>query len=263
MRGAIGQHLTYANVISTLCLFLVLGGTSYAAVTLKKNQVRSVHIKDGQVRSKDVRNRSLLAVDFAPGQLTAGPKGDTGASGPAGATGPAGPAGKDGAAGRDGVDGVDGSDGAAGPAGTTGQNATTVFGTSSLTMANSHPVTEIPGLTQTVTVPSGAKTYVATDGGLMVVGTTSGAHVTNDIFVEVDGNAPANGFYRRVQCVNNISGTAANCGWSLQGAMTLTPGSHTIRVVGSAPTSSGNSSIVSGANNSVNQGSLTVAFIKQ
>jgi hypothetical protein len=35
-------HLTYANVISTLCLFLLLaGGSALAAATLAKNSVGS------------------------------------------------------------------------------------------------------------------------------------------------------------------------------------------------------------------------------
>jgi hypothetical protein len=94
-------HLTYANVVSTLCLFIVLGGSAVAAVQLSKNSVRSRNIKNGEVRSADLRagavnsrkvkNRSLLAEDFAAGQLTPGPKGDTGAPGERGPRGEAGP----------------------------------------------------------------------------------------------------------------------------------------------------------------------------
>jgi hypothetical protein len=40
-----------------------------------------------------VRNFSLTRLDFAPGQLPAGPTGPTGAQGPPGPTGPSGPAG--------------------------------------------------------------------------------------------------------------------------------------------------------------------------
>src|SRR5687767_10114976 len=34
------KHLTYANVVSTICLFVVLGGTSVAAVTLTRPRER-------------------------------------------------------------------------------------------------------------------------------------------------------------------------------------------------------------------------------
>jgi NO-binding membrane sensor protein with MHYT domain len=41
--------LSYSNVIATLALVIALGGTSYAAVTLGKNSVRSRNIANGAV----------------------------------------------------------------------------------------------------------------------------------------------------------------------------------------------------------------------
>ncbi len=80
-------RLTYANVISTLALFLVLGGaTAFAATQLAKNSVGSKQLKKNAVTSAKVKNHSLKAVDFKNGQL---PKGDTGATGPQGPAGPA------------------------------------------------------------------------------------------------------------------------------------------------------------------------------
>ena len=73
--------------MATAAVFIALGGSSYAAVKLKANSVRSKHIKNGQVRSPDVRNASLLALDFAPGQLPKGDKGDPGDPGSAAAYG--------------------------------------------------------------------------------------------------------------------------------------------------------------------------------
>jgi hypothetical protein len=85
------SRLTYANVVSTVCLFIVLGGTSYAVATgsidsreIKNNAVGSKDIRDNDVRSRDVRNQSLRAQDFAAGQLPVGPAGPTGATGPPG-----------------------------------------------------------------------------------------------------------------------------------------------------------------------------------
>jgi hypothetical protein len=93
-------HLTYANVVSTLCLFIVLGGSSYAAVALTKNSVRSSHIKNGQVKNADlaasavnsakVGDGSLRAQDFAPGELPPGSAGPEGRQGPEGQQGPPG-----------------------------------------------------------------------------------------------------------------------------------------------------------------------------
>ena len=109
MLTKVTPHLTYANVVSTLCLFIVLGGSSYAAVKLGKNSVGSKQIARNAVKasetarksvgSAEVIDRSLLAKDFRRGQLPAGargptgPAGDTGpaGAGPAGPTGPPGP----------------------------------------------------------------------------------------------------------------------------------------------------------------------------
>lgn len=77
-------RLTYANVVSTLCLFVVLGGSSYAAVTLKRSSVKGVHIARNAVSSPKVKDRSLRERDFATGQL---PRGEAGAPGRNGAPG--------------------------------------------------------------------------------------------------------------------------------------------------------------------------------
>jgi hypothetical protein len=96
-----GLRLTYANVVSTLCLFVLLGGGAYAAgkVSLPKHSVGVRQLKAGAVRSRQVKDGSLLARDFRAGQLPAGAQGPRGAqgapgpSGPQGQTGPAGPEG--------------------------------------------------------------------------------------------------------------------------------------------------------------------------
>jgi hypothetical protein len=49
------QHLTYSNVISTLCLFLLLGGGTAVALS-GSNTVFSDDIVNNQVRSADVRS---------------------------------------------------------------------------------------------------------------------------------------------------------------------------------------------------------------
>jgi hypothetical protein len=106
--------------IALLALFLALGGTSYAAISLPKASVGTDQLKhasvtttkiapgsvtgkrlddgavarhkirDGAIDSAKVGDGTLLARDFASGQLPAGP------AGLAGQAGPAGPAGADG-----------------------------------------------------------------------------------------------------------------------------------------------------------------------
>jgi hypothetical protein len=74
--------LTYANVVSTVCLFVLLGGGAYAATKLPKGSVGSAQLKRNAVTSSKVKNRSLRAVDFKRGQLPAGPRGPAGAPAP-------------------------------------------------------------------------------------------------------------------------------------------------------------------------------------
>jgi hypothetical protein len=114
-------RLTYANVAATTALFVALGGTSYAAVSLGRNAVKAANIAPNAVNASKVKDGSLLAADFAPGALTAGVRGSTGANGETGATGPAG------AQGLLGPTGAGGTAGGQGPAGVSG--LTYVYGT--------------------------------------------------------------------------------------------------------------------------------------
>ena len=41
MLRRLQRHLTYANVVSTLCLFILLGGSAYAAITITGKNVRN------------------------------------------------------------------------------------------------------------------------------------------------------------------------------------------------------------------------------
>jgi len=50
------HRLTFANVTSVLALFIALGGTSYAAVSLTTNSVQKRHIASGAVGKSEVRS---------------------------------------------------------------------------------------------------------------------------------------------------------------------------------------------------------------
>jgi hypothetical protein len=84
--------------MSSIAVFLVLGGAAFAATQLpknsvgskqlKKNAVTAAKIKKDAVNGAKVKNGSLKAADFAAGQLPAGPKGEKGEKGDRGAVGP-------------------------------------------------------------------------------------------------------------------------------------------------------------------------------
>ncbi len=60
------KRLTYANVISTICLFVVLGGGAYAAgaIHLPKNSVGNKQLKKNAVTSDKVKDGSLTGADI-------------------------------------------------------------------------------------------------------------------------------------------------------------------------------------------------------
>lgn len=88
-----------AIVIAMIALLVALAGTGYAATRLPVNSVGTLQLRNNAVTSPKVKDRSLLKVDFAAGQLPRGARGPAGAPGPPGApgakgaTGPAGPSG--------------------------------------------------------------------------------------------------------------------------------------------------------------------------
>ncbi len=61
----IRSHLTYANVMATLAVFLVLGGGAYAAFHLPKNSVRSRNIVNGQVKTPDLATGAVTGPKLA------------------------------------------------------------------------------------------------------------------------------------------------------------------------------------------------------
>jgi hypothetical protein len=80
------ERLTYANVMSTIAVFVVLGGTGYAATRLARDSVGSPQIRNGAIKNVDISSATQRSLHGKRGA-----KGATGAAGAAGSTGPAGP----------------------------------------------------------------------------------------------------------------------------------------------------------------------------
>lgn len=74
------RHLSVANVLSCTALFIALGGTAYAAVKLKPNQVKAVNIakqavtnakiKTQAVTSGKIKNGGVVNADLGAGAVT-------------------------------------------------------------------------------------------------------------------------------------------------------------------------------------------------
>jgi hypothetical protein len=79
--------LTYANVMSTLCFFLLLGGGAYAASQLAKNSVGTKQLKNNAVSAAKIKNGAVTQAKISSAAQAAlkgatglqGPKGDAGA----------------------------------------------------------------------------------------------------------------------------------------------------------------------------------------
>jgi hypothetical protein len=99
MLARLRSHLTFANVVSLMALFVALSGGAYALTIpknsvgprqLKKNAVTGPKIKKNAVTSSKVKDQSLSATDFKPGQIPIGPRGFQGLTGERGMQGAAG-----------------------------------------------------------------------------------------------------------------------------------------------------------------------------
>jgi hypothetical protein len=71
MAIKVRAHLSYANVVSSLTLFLVLAGGT--ALALSANSVTSQAIRNGQVRSVDLQNGGVRGVDVKESSLGRAP----------------------------------------------------------------------------------------------------------------------------------------------------------------------------------------------
>jgi len=90
-------HLSYANVMATISVFVAMGGTSYAALTLPRDSVGARQIKSGAiggaelrrgaVASRAIKNGGVQSQDLSSATRIAlrGEPGPPGPPGPAGA----------------------------------------------------------------------------------------------------------------------------------------------------------------------------------
>jgi hypothetical protein len=82
------EHISYANVMATLAVFIALGGSAYAVSQLPRNSVGAAQIKRNAVGTSELRDRSVKLGDISvPARRSLrGAKGDQGPVGPSGVT---------------------------------------------------------------------------------------------------------------------------------------------------------------------------------
>ena len=73
--AALRRRLSFANVVSLLALFVALGGSSYAALSvgsgqITNNSVRSEDLRNNDVRGSDIRNNTIRSRDLRNNSIT-------------------------------------------------------------------------------------------------------------------------------------------------------------------------------------------------
>ena len=66
----LSKHLSFANVISCIALFVALSGAAYAATTLGKNSVKTQNIANGSVTTLKLRSGSVTNLKLRNGAVT-------------------------------------------------------------------------------------------------------------------------------------------------------------------------------------------------
>jgi hypothetical protein len=64
------SHLSFANVVSVMALFVALGGASYAAVSLPRNSVGPKQIKRRAVRGRHINDNAVSGSKIQPDAIT-------------------------------------------------------------------------------------------------------------------------------------------------------------------------------------------------
>jgi hypothetical protein len=73
MLAAVRARLTYANVVATMALFIALGGSSYAALSITSKDVRNRSLKGGDLKLNTVTGKEIREskLDTVPRALQA------------------------------------------------------------------------------------------------------------------------------------------------------------------------------------------------
>jgi hypothetical protein len=220
----------------------------------------------------------LLSVPYALYAETSGSGGSTGATG---ATGPTGPVGETGATGVTGPTGIGttgptgptgvGTTGPTGPTGPAGSGSSDLYnntyvaygsGTLSLSPPQSTVYTQIPGLTQAVTLTGAAKVLISVNGNAQTTGTGT-TYSAFSVGILSNGTlVPSGGTAYQVITTNTAVAQTFD-DFSTQSLLTLGAGSYTFSAGARYEAAGGASVNISGGSGSALQGSLIVQVIYQ
>lgn len=141
-----------------------------------------------------------------------------------------------------------------------GQFAATVYSTAQLTLTPTMTTYQIvPGLSQTITVPAGAKVYVSTNGGMQNTQSSGTNHGTAAFYIYVDGVATQ--VAGRFVAANTSTMAQFINNWNLSSVLNLSAGQHTIDL--RVRHFEGASNLNIGGTSDLIKGNLSVIIIKE
>ena len=217
----------------------------------------------------------LLSVPYALYAETSGSGGSTGPTGPTGsigetgATGVTGPTGI-GTTGPTGATGV-GSTGPTGPTGPAGSGSSDLYnntyvaygsGTLSLSPPQSTVYTQIPGLTQSITLTGAAKVLISVNGNAQTTGTGT-TYSAFSVGILSNGTLVPSGGTAYQVITTNTSVAQTFDDFSTQSLLTLAAGTYTFSAGARYEAAGGATVNISGGSGSALQGSLIVQVIYQ
>ena len=230
------SQLTYANVISTLCLCLLVGGgTAFAATKLAKNSVGTKQIKNNAITGAKIKNGAVTGSKIAASTLGTVPSAANAAhadsSTDAGHATSATTAAN--AAHADSANTATSAATASNalkfaneePSAYLNRVAQAAGGETELTLAANTPVNVTPGTALSITVPSGVG-YVVADGSASF-GESASAKSTTVLWAEAGescGGLTGLGYLNRQFA--NLDTTSSRSELSVHLAFPVTPGAH-------------------------------------
>ena len=139
-------------------------------------------------------------------------------------------------------------------------NSYQVFATTDVIISNTGAWTVLPGLTQSVTLTGPAKVFISSNGGLSVDSSSNNGYTTIHVALFQDGNFLANGAYRQLTALNGSQNDYATESWAFSVLIDIPAAGTYVWDIRSVKIG-GSNAYVSGDNNNVNQGSLSIVVL--
>jgi hypothetical protein len=222
-----------SDILAVGAIFIALGGTSYAALSLPRASVGHRELKRDAVSTTRIADRSIQRRDLARDVLAGRGNGQAGPVGPAGPKGDTGP---------QGPQGPQGQQGPPGPAGSGGGGAPLTAGVAQRTVAASRGCDELELTADTVTLARPSRLFVSIQANVSNFGNNTGFWLLLDVQQVGGGNSFTGRMLHAKEVQDSeyqlMSGSYLIMG--NEGPATIPAGTYRIRLVGDSGHPTGN-----------------------